>query len=87
MRACASTTDHRPSTTANLLTIANPSSEDTPTPSPTETGYTADDDGAEDDNFIAECLKEPKPVEYYGTATLWPSFIDVEYAGAMYCER
>ena len=44
MRACASTTDHRPPTTANLLTIANPSSEDTPTPSPTETGYTADCD-------------------------------------------
>mmetsp|Transcript_31926 Transcript_31926/g.73762 ORF Transcript_31926/g.73762 Transcript_31926/m.73762 type:complete len:292 (+) Transcript_31926:220-1095(+) len=58
--------------------------EDAPTPSPTESG-TADDSSG-DDNFVAECLKEPKPVEYYGTRTLWPSFIDVEYAGAMYCE-
>lgn len=58
--------------------------DDSPTSSPTST---VDDDVNASDAFVAACLTDPKPVEYYGTRMLWPSTIDVEYSGHAYCSK
>lgn len=48
-----------------------------------------DVDGSENttDAYVATCLENPKPVEYYGTRMWWPSSIDVEYSDHAYCSR
>ena len=35
--------------------------------------------------FVANVLRSPAPLEYYGTPELWPSSIDVEFSGTNFC--
>lgn len=35
--------------------------------------------------YVANVLKSPRPLEYYGTPQLWPSAIDVEYSETNFC--
>jgi len=37
-------------------------------------------------DFVANVLRSPAPLEYYGTPQLWPSSIDIEFAETNFCE-
>lgn len=60
-------------------------SEDASSTGNSSTYSDTDDAAEEDDDYVAECLTNPRPVEYYGTKRLWPSAVDVEYAGDVFC--
>ena len=34
----------------------------------------------------SHCLSTPRPVEYYGSAELWPASFDVSFSDALFCE-
>lgn len=43
-------------------------------------------DGPDGEVTSHKCLDHPRPVEYHGTPTHWPSSIDVEFETAPYCQ-